>query len=273
MTSQLAACAIYRNEADYLAEWIEFHRLCGFELFFLYDNMSTDHHRDVLAPYVEEGIVVLHDWRLPPPSQIPAYEHCLREHRGDSRWIAFFDIDEFLFNPQRRPVPELLAGFERWPGVAVNLAQYGTSGYVEAPPGLVIENYVWRSDDPRGGRFVKSIVDPRRVARCEGAHHFTYIEGEAVDTSEQPLEEGFSREPSYSLLRVNHYYTRSRSEWMQKLARPRADTGELRRVPRVSIMGKRESKLNAKLDDSATIYAPAVRAALEELEGVSAGGR
>ena len=38
MTARLAACAIYRDEADYLAEWIEFHRLCGFELFFLYDK-------------------------------------------------------------------------------------------------------------------------------------------------------------------------------------------------------------------------------------------
>ena len=39
------------------AEWIEFHRLVGVERFFLYDNGSTDDHREVLAPYVEEGIV------------------------------------------------------------------------------------------------------------------------------------------------------------------------------------------------------------------------
>src|SRR5919108_3802620 len=52
----LAACAIYRDEAPYLSEWIEFHRLVGFERFYLYDNLSSDHHREVLAPYVDEGI-------------------------------------------------------------------------------------------------------------------------------------------------------------------------------------------------------------------------
>ena len=45
----------------YLAEWIEFHRLIGVERFFLYDNGSADDHEQVLAPYVDEGIVVVHD--------------------------------------------------------------------------------------------------------------------------------------------------------------------------------------------------------------------
>ena len=40
----LAVCAIYRNEAPYLREWIEFHRLVGVERFFLYNNESTDDH-------------------------------------------------------------------------------------------------------------------------------------------------------------------------------------------------------------------------------------
>jgi len=34
----LAVTAIYRWEADYLREWVAFHRLVGVERFFLYDN-------------------------------------------------------------------------------------------------------------------------------------------------------------------------------------------------------------------------------------------
>ena len=52
----LAACTIYRDDAAYLAEWIEFHRLMGVERFFLYDNGSTDNHREVLAGYLAEGV-------------------------------------------------------------------------------------------------------------------------------------------------------------------------------------------------------------------------
>ena len=41
----LAVCAIYRDEASYMQEWIEFHRLVGVERFYLYDNNSVDDHR------------------------------------------------------------------------------------------------------------------------------------------------------------------------------------------------------------------------------------
>ena len=45
----------------------------GVERFFLYDNFSLDDHQEVLAPYVDEGVVVLHDW--PDfPGQLSAYD-------------------------------------------------------------------------------------------------------------------------------------------------------------------------------------------------------
>src|SRR2546429_4010004 len=115
MHSNLSICAIYRDEASYLGEWIEFHRLVGVERFFLYNNLSQDNHADVLLPYVKEGIVKTYDWSLFPftrdgiewrdSGQIQAYGHCLAEHGHESRWIAFIDLDEFLFSPTGSPVP------------------------------------------------------------------------------------------------------------------------------------------------------------------------
>ena len=123
----LSVCAIYRDEAAYLREWIEFHRLVGVERFFLYDNRSVDDHREVLAPYVERGSSALHDWPM-AQGQLPAYEHCIAEHGPESRWIAFIDLDEFLFSPTGQPLPEVLADYEQWPAVGVNWAVYGPSG-------------------------------------------------------------------------------------------------------------------------------------------------
>jgi len=39
----LSICAIRKNEAPYLVEWIEFHQIVGVERFYLYDiGLSTD---------------------------------------------------------------------------------------------------------------------------------------------------------------------------------------------------------------------------------------
>src|SRR5688572_19091525 len=121
----LAACMTYANHAPYLREWIEFHTLVGFERFFLYDNGSTDESAEVLAPYVEAGRVEVHLWPG-VARQAAAFSDCVARHRDDARWIAFIDVDEFMFNARGRPVPEVLASYEEYPGVGVNLFNFGT---------------------------------------------------------------------------------------------------------------------------------------------------
>jgi hypothetical protein len=57
----LAICAIFQDEAPYLKEWIEFHRLVGVEHFYLYNHRSRDHYQEVLKPYILSGLVELID--------------------------------------------------------------------------------------------------------------------------------------------------------------------------------------------------------------------
>jgi hypothetical protein len=255
----LSVCAIYRDVASYLAEWIEFHRLVGAERFFLYDNGSVDEHREVLAPYVGAGIVEVTDW--PEfPGQTSAYKHC-RSQGPRSRWIAFIDTDEFLFSPTLRPLPEVLADFERWPAVVVNWAVFGHSGHRERPPGLVIESYLERAQDLSPiNAFVKSIVDPARAIGCRrdtSVHIFTFTEGSPVDEQrrERPNVRARVEPGSFSLLRINHYFTKSEEEWRDKSSKPMAANGQMRD-------SDIDEDLDAVHDETITAYLPALRAAL-----------
>ena len=38
---QLSICAIFKNEAKFLKEWIEYHRLVGVDHFYLYDETGA----------------------------------------------------------------------------------------------------------------------------------------------------------------------------------------------------------------------------------------
>jgi hypothetical protein len=255
----LCVCAIYRNEASYLREWIEFHRLVGVERFYLYDNLSTDAHQEALAPYLEDGFVTLHEWKVvPPPDQRDTYDHCLSEHGHDSRWMAFIDIDEFLFSPTGRPLPEVLVDYERWPGVGVNWAMFGTSGHRTKPPGLVLENYLMRADAP-SNRLIKSIVDPTRVVRCGGAHHFIYRSLLAIDENQYPIDGPMTKSVSFSRLRVNHYVTKSGAETRGKVGRGSRFGWDSLEPWRSS---QRERRFHQELDRAITIYVPDLREAL-----------
>ncbi|MDR2769872.1 MAG: glycosyltransferase family 92 protein, partial [Rickettsiales bacterium] len=55
---ELSIICMVRDEAPYLREWIEYHRLAGVSRFYLFDNESKDDIRRILQPYVDEGLVV-----------------------------------------------------------------------------------------------------------------------------------------------------------------------------------------------------------------------
>ena len=226
----LSACAIYRDEAPYLAEWIEFHRLVGFERFYLYDNRSQDDHLDVLGPYIEEGIVVVHDWDVSyVPGQTQAYEHAIATYRDEARWIACFDIDEFLFSPTHRPVSDVLRDYEEWPGVVVNAPRFGPSGHRGRPDGLVIESYTTHLQIG-SDCTVKSIVDPAAVDSARGSHLFNFHRRGAVDENGYPVHIHATKVPSFERLRINHYFWKSEEELLWK-ASHRAGEQEWKQIP------------------------------------------
>jgi hypothetical protein len=219
---ELAVCAIFKDEARYLAEWIVFHRLVGVQRFYLYDNGSSDDWRTALAPELADGVVEVIDW---PHSrgQLSAFADCLERHRTDTRWIAFIDIDEFLFSPTGSSLPDVLQGFRAVPGVAVCSRYFGIGGWEDPPDGLVTESYLMRArDDFEPNTWIKSIVFPRVTARpADIPHRFLYAHrASAVGEDGLPAPSDDRIPPTADLLRINHYYTRSRAEYEAKLRSP-----------------------------------------------------
>src|SRR5690348_7730635 len=129
---QLSVCALFKNEAKYLKEWIEYHLLAGVDHFYLYNLDSTDDYIKVLRPYIEKKQVTLvfwHDfigeqdeenlfiWAL--GTQIPAYENAARFRAiKETKWLVFLDVDEFLVSPQSHNLSSILEKYNDYPGVS-----------------------------------------------------------------------------------------------------------------------------------------------------------
>jgi hypothetical protein len=228
----LSVAAIFKNEAPYLREWIEFHRMVGVEHFYLYDNGSTDNPVLELREYVMENVVTLRPWPG-KVAQKAAYEAALVQSRDASRWLAFIDLDEYLWSPTGAVLPEVLPSYEDHPAVVANWCVFGPGpvGWetVTKPEGPVIDEYVGRvPDDDPINTHVKSIVNPREVLGYTDPHSFTYSRGVAVNEEHYPVMGPLTDYVSFDVLRVNHYFTKSREEAEAKWGRGRADTGTRR---------------------------------------------
>ena len=219
----LAVCAIAKNEGPYFKEWIEWHRSMGVDKFYIYDNESTDGTKEILAPYIESGLM---EYNYFPgfKKQLESYDDCLKKHRIDTRWIAFIDLDEFIVPVKDNNIPDFLKRFEDFPAVEVNWLIYGSGGAKTKEPGTMMERFRYHSKPEHYlNRHVKSIVNPRRVFGMIGCHEVARISGRAADSHGNQIRRNFwEREPQQDVIRINHYAVRSLEEFIEKQSRGRA---------------------------------------------------
>jgi hypothetical protein len=226
-------CAVAKNEGRNFTEWIEYHRLIGVTFFSIYDNDSDDETASVLAPYVRDGLAEVIPWPH-HPGQLRAYNDCVERHRMSAKWIAFIDLDEFIVPPPGVMLPSFLDRYERTNGLGINWLVFGPSGHDRRPGRLTVESYVMRAEEGHPDNcHIKTIANPRRIASTGlNPHYFVFADGRSVlNESLEPIPVGaFSQEHRSRLIRINHYFTRSKEEFSAKLARGRATTCVPRRA-------------------------------------------
>ncbi len=186
----LGVVTMFRDEAPYLMEWVEYHLLAGVTRFWLYDHLSADASLDVLAPYVASGAVTVVPWPRPYApgdldarrrAQTAAIRDGLRQAVGEVEWAAVIDVDEFLLPMRDRTVTECLAArYGDAAGVYANWRMFGTGG-VLVPEGEPLLDRLTACSLPGHPEnwTGKSIVRPEAVDidRVWYPHHFPLLPG------------------------------------------------------------------------------------------------
>lgn len=224
----LSICAIVKNEAPYLLEWIAHHRTVGVEHFVIFDNDSTDGTTDLLSGLARAGIVDHVPWPDIPhmAAQRPAYIAGLARLADRCRWVAFMDADEFLYPIDGRDVPSILADYDEAAGLVLPWRLFGSNGHHWQQDELVISRFTRRASAGHPlNRSVKTIVQARLVAKPD-IHAPSITDGSLVD--EHGRVAGSQGHPSHHAvpdarkLVINHYFTKSSEEWTRKRNRGQA---------------------------------------------------
>ncbi len=212
----VAICAIFKDEACFLKEWIEFHRLIGVDHFYLYNNGSQDHYKQVLSPYIKKGVVELFDWNRNFSNitewnsiQCSAYQDAIEKTRGKVKWLALIDLDEFIVPLQPPHLPQLLEKYENYSGLGINWQCYGTSHVQQIPPDkLMIEALQYKAaTHHKRNLTAKSIIRPEFTSHCINPHWVFFKQGFQVNADAVRYELDSTPYVSVNTIRLNHYYT------------------------------------------------------------------
>lgn len=251
--NKLSVGAIFRDEAAYLDEWLVFHTFIGVDKFYLYNHRSSDNYMEVLKPWIASGRVELRQAveQKGKNTQILTYMHCLRTSRFSTKWLAFIDLDEFLWSPSRERISDLLEENPRAAALAIRWVLFGSNGHEERPANGQIESFTkclpigavskdselakiaaektGRKNTSSGQYFQgKSIINPRRVVTLNAHLPQAYV-GKVVAESGRRLPRLRQKLRSVRLefwskntaerIRLNHYWSRSLQELREKVAK------------------------------------------------------
>lgn len=205
----VAAVMLFQNEAPYLKEWLEYHKLLGVEHFYLYNDNSEDDYLPVLEPYIKKGEVELFHLKsfINKKSfnriQKMVYTNTVKECKENVKWLLIIDSDEFVVPIGYNTISEFLTTYdnESIGGIFLRWIIFGTSYVKKIPKNSLMIELLYLNSGPSTKeknpfRNGKSIVRPDRVnGECKA--HLSFFK-DPYTTYMVPLSEG----------RINHYWTR-----------------------------------------------------------------
>lgn len=148
----LSVCVYVKNDISYLIEWLEFHKLFGVERFYIYHKNSDSNVWDILLHYAQLKEVVFCHWG-DESSHILTYKYWLDNYGTESEWVAFLELDEFLFSRQKSDLKKILPIYENQENLSPNI-----------------------------------IINPEKMLSQEGIDFFTSLDTKMVKITENSLD-------------------------------------------------------------------------------------
>tara|TARA_R110002020_G_scaffold268819_3_gene484096 strand:- start:37485 stop:38396 length:912 start_codon:yes stop_codon:yes gene_type:complete len=211
---------VFKNEALYLKEWLDYHILTGVQHFYLYDNNSKD-DLSILDWYEKNNIITYRtldvDFTFDSPAQ-PHRMEAISKYGPDSQWMMFNDIDEFIYVPNRKDnIHRILDRYSEYSAIALKRVDFGNNGLSHYDNRLVIERFSKRNSS---ATHFKSVARPKHIKDLENGHYFnlkkrvcTYPK--TMTFSRQPLnpmdKKSWLQGPGDPVY-INHYVCKSKEE-------------------------------------------------------------
>ncbi|MCL7945133.1 glycosyltransferase family 2 protein [Marinobacter sp. ATCH36] len=232
----VAIGAIFKNEVDYVLEWLAWHRVQGIHHFIVYDNGSDDGTLELLSKLEKLKFLRLHTIETKAGAQQEAYQRVLRDYEESFDLIGFIDADEFLMPQGSYTAADYLRRRFKDPDVGalgINWRVYGTGNQKKRGDGFVLKRFSHAASDIRHRNyFLKSVYRPKAVnkvfphrAALKPGYVYVNTQGEQLKFANfkqgiEPVRKGATTGVSLTVcnagLRVNHYALKSEEEFIGK---------------------------------------------------------
>lgn len=239
---KIALVTMAKDEDLYIQEWIDYHLKLGFDDIFIYQNNWRFNNEK------PNERVHLIEWDIDSPHKLNntpwisnriamAYTHFGKTYHEQFEWAAFIDVDGFLVLKQTNDVKEFISKFDNvaQKQVVINLAQFGDSGHKDFDPTntSLLERFTMRWGKPYTHTYyqVAPICKLHENFDRHGVHMIMgeeWIDVNGVVGIGNETIFNQTRNVTYDIAQVNHYYTKTWPEWQIKCSKTRPEGDDYR---------------------------------------------
>jgi hypothetical protein len=213
---KVALVCIAKNEENYIQEWVDYHIKLGFDNIVIYENdWKCDYDHPQLIKIPVSGV----------RKQIESYNIFLQQNKTNYDWVAFFDVDEFLVLKKHNNIKKFISDYSSYPSISVNWVLFGDNGLTQVEDNnySVINRFTKRQ--LVANEHTKSIVKTSE-------NFFMWVHntnGGVVDTNNNlRFSTAYNYDKPIDVAQLNHYFCKTKEEFIKKVERGRADTGTYR---------------------------------------------
>lgn len=226
--SKILLCTIAKKENLYIKEFIDYYHSLKVDKIILYDNneVKEENFFDILKNEIENNFVKIINLRGFIRPQKKAYNHCYKYNKYDYEWIAFYDVDEFLYILNSTDLNKFLSSsiFKNCQSIIINWKYYGDNNKVFYEPKPVKERFtkpVNLTDEILKNKFIysaaKTIV--RGGLNLVWAHFPHYLKNTINCRPNGKVLNDYFSPPEYSTAYIKHFTTKSTEEYIEKLSK------------------------------------------------------
>jgi hypothetical protein len=225
---KLCIMAIFKNEEEYLEEWIIHHLSQGISHFYLYCNDPDINKYMFLNKYV--SYITLIPWVEKQNDGIhtiqkQAYTHCIQNYNNEYEYIMMLDIDEFIISTEKsKNVLDIINTVDiSTKAIKVPRYDFGSNNHKSKPKGSVMDNYKMREKICSSYKTIANSEYIDASTHFYGVHDFPFISkyGKVYNNYFTYKHTGFPNGCTNDSINeipliINHYYTKSYDEYMKR---------------------------------------------------------
>jgi hypothetical protein len=222
----VALVAIAKMEHNYIEEWVRYNLYIGFDHIYIYENDDEPKYAEMLKQFPQ--VTVIHYPGAGTPTRSVQY-HMLqdfcRDYKDNHKWIAHFDLDEFLVLKKHKTIYEFCEEYlgKNEGGIGFCWAHFGDNGHANYSPEPVTFRFTKRENlETIKSSFVKCIVCSSCIRKYTDFHIPDLLQGSIRTTSGTLVQSRETKDLSNDVAQLNHYLCKSWEEFERKKIRGQA---------------------------------------------------